>query len=252
MCFLKATNDSIFHPFFVPSQENSLQHDALGEQMLGLLVSFAQKMDEAGILPEVDEAADNPEDPSVVSQPPGATVKAGPPLPPEHLTSSGSSRAAAAASSCSSGCQTRPASVLTPTSKYSSALPSAPSDYNYGGPQGQTRGRLVCSPEHMKKFLYGDGERPKASATAPTTDSMIEYSVRVSTVFGLCICLQVFMVSSQIFKYSGFINFCFELHCASSDFALRTLSGFHLCKEVDGFAKLVGSLWLGEWEMSTA
>lgn len=81
---------------------------------------------------------------------------------------------------------------------------------------------------------------------------MIEYSVRVSTVFGMCICLQVFMVSSQIFKYSGFINFCFELHCASSDFALRTLGGFHLCKEVDGFAKLVGSLWLGEWEMSTA
>ena len=143
--------------FFVPSQENSLQHGALGEQMLGLLVSFAQKMDEAGILPDVDEAADNPEDPSVVSQPPGVTVKAGPPLPPEHLTSSGSSRAAAA-SSCSSGCQTRPASVLTPTSKYSSALPSAPSDYR---PQGQTRGRLVCSPEQMKSFYMEMEKGPK-------------------------------------------------------------------------------------------
>ena len=157
MWFFKAPNDSISHPFFVPSQENSLQHGALGEQMLGLLVSFAQKMDEAGILPDVDEAADNPEDPSVVSQPPGVTVKAGPPLPPEHLTFSGSSRAAAA-SSCSSGCQTRPASVLTPTSKYSSALPSAPSDYR---PQGQTRGRLVCSPEQMKSFYMEMEKGPK-------------------------------------------------------------------------------------------
>lgn len=147
-----------------------MQSEEFADQVLGLLVNFANQMDAQGLLPELPDDAEGSKGPAVPKDAapcPGASAKAGPPLPPEALRATGCD--GAEASSSSSGCQARPPPMMAPTSKFAPGLPSAPPDYGFGN---NTKGRLVCHPEQMKQFLYGNTQ--KARGAAPSgSESMI-------------------------------------------------------------------------------
>lgn len=191
----------------VLAKDNPMNSNDFGEQVLGLLVSFAAKMDDAGLLPDMDptavdqpqvpagptvaegltaaspsQAQAGPTAPAQSKQPacPGAQAKAGPPLPPEslHWTDANSGGPA----SSSSGSTTKPPSMMPPSSKYAPGLPSAPSAYEAGT---HTKGRLVCSPEQMKQFLYGNAPRPKGSH-AQNTDALLMIEQVVNQVSFHC------------------------------------------------------------------
>lgn len=155
--------------------------------MLGFLVTFAEKMDSAGLLPELDpgvsEGSEVAAVPKVAGGPkvaqgftapadgkqpavPGAHAKAGPPLPPEALHRDADP---GAPSSSSSGSTARPSSLISPSSKCAPGIPSAPPTCEG---TTHTRGRLVCTPNQMKQFLYGNAPRPKSS-TGQSSDALM-------------------------------------------------------------------------------
>lgn len=143
-----------------------MQSEEFADQVLGLLVTFAHQLDESGITSAAEEDAGDSQGPAVPKDEPvdGATVKAGPPLPPESLKPSGCH--GAEVSSSSSGCKSRPPpAVMAPTSKYAPGIPTP--DY-----QLSSQSRLVCHPEQMKKFLYGS-QKSQASAQTGYESMMI-------------------------------------------------------------------------------
>lgn len=152
----------------VSAQDKPMQSEEFADQVLGLLVTFAHQLDESGITSAAEEDAGDSQGPAVPKDEPvdGATVKAGPPLPPESLKPSGCH--GAEVSSSSSGCKSRPPPPpMAPTSKYAPGIPTAPPDY-----QLSSQSRLVCHPEQMKKFLYGS-QKSQASAQTGYESMMI-------------------------------------------------------------------------------
>ena len=234
-----------------------MSNDDFGNQMLGLLVSFAHQLDDAGILDEAASPAAAPEDPAVpqVAAPkapcqgdlpvPGACAKAsGPPLPAHAAFGLPVQDQQGSSSSSSSS---RMAKTLTPPeSKFAPGIPPAPSEAGIS-----TKGRLVCTPDQMKKFLYGAGPKPKTAAAASTPSDTLMSIICFMFIYVLAFALAIYLYM-DIMHYSLIVQkFSLEFHSKSihecivygqvqsmSFFQLRTRNGHHLSKELAGFEKL--------------
>lgn len=160
-----------FQVVAIVSFQGAAAQNELETQALELLVNFAHKMEQEGLMPNLSEEVSGVQSNGSGAQPTVEGSKAkqagAPPLQASMLSSPSTG------SSCSLAQSGTPVMAPPPSQSLPRSLQQGSLRHELPGPVPEclqsTKGRLVCTPEQMKKFLYGTQQKLSSTSSGSTS-----------------------------------------------------------------------------------